>query len=126
MKLTISRLLETSKYLATEAGQQLSDFIQAMADLTENVVRILNNGLTFGDNFNCKVATLSLRNNVEQVVNTDGKRAIGVIVLQSISTTTAVQSLISYTNNSGQFVVKPSFVGSPTNTIDVNVAILFP
>lgn len=126
MKLSLSRLLETSKFLSTEPGQQLSDFIQYVADLSENVIRALQNNLTFGDNFNCKVATLSLKNDTEQVVNTGGKRPLGILPLQAVSATTGVDSLIWYVNNSGQTVIRVNFVGSPTTATDLVVVILFP
>ena len=126
MKMNISRLLETSKFASTDAGQQLADFIQYVADLAENVIRALQNQLTFQDNFNAKVSTISLKHNVEQVVNTDFKRPMGILPLQAISTTTGVDSLIWYVNNSGQTVVKVGLVGSPTAAVDVTLAILFP
>lgn len=126
MKISISRLLETSKFLATEPGQALSDFIQYVAELAENVIRALQNNLTFADNFNCKVTTLSLKHNVEQVVNTNAKRPMGILPMQAVSSTTGVDSLIWYVNNSGQVVIKVGFVGAPTTTVDLVVAILFP
>ena len=125
MKLSLSRGLEISKFLATESGKQLADFIQYVADLSENMIRALQNNLTFADNFNCKVSTLSLKHNVEQIVNTDGKRPIGVFDLQTVSTTSAVESKIWYVNSSGQMVLKVAFVGAPSTTLDVTVAILF-
>lgn len=125
MKLSISRLFELSKFLATDAGQQLEDALQYIADLADNVVRILQNNLTYADNFNCKVATLSLKHNTAQVINTNGKRPYGIQVLQVVSTTTGVDSLIWYVNDSGQVVINVALVGAPTVAADVIVAILF-
>ena len=126
MKLSLSRLLETSKFISTDAGQQLADFIEYVADLAENTIRALQNQLTFQDNFNAKVSLVSLKHNVEQIVNTDLKRPIGIIPLQTVSTTTGVDSIIWYINNSGQTVVKVGLVGAPAAAVDVTLAILFP
>ena len=125
MKVSLSRLLETSKFLATEVGKQIPDFIQYVADLGENVIRALQNNLTFSDNFKCKTSTLSLKHNVPQPVNTDGKQVFGLIPMRAISTTTGVESFILYVNASGETVIQVAFVGAPTVVVDLVVVILF-
>ena len=126
MKISLSRVFEISKYLATDAGKELSDVLQYLSDFAENVIRALQNNLTFADNFNAKATTLTLKHDVAQVVNTDGKRPVGILPMQAVSATTGVDSLIWYVNNAGQVVIKVGFVGAPTTTVDLVVAILFP
>ena len=74
MKLTITRVLETAKVLATEAGQQIGDFISYMAEFVDQVVRALRNGLTFKDNFDCEVRLVSLLHNTAQNSLVDSHR----------------------------------------------------
>lgn len=125
MKLGVSRLLETSKLLNTKAGQELSDFFTYFSEFADGVIRALNNNLTLEDNLNGKSITASLKNNTEQVINTDGKNPVEVRVRRVISATSGVDSFIWYVNNSGQTVVKATFSGSPTAPLDVSLAILF-
>lgn len=123
-KLSITRFIETSRFIATEAGQQLSDFITYMADFAEQSLRALRNGLTFGDNMNCLIVNATLQDQVAQVINSNNRTPF-LIFHTSISTTTAISSLIWYNNSSNQLVVKPSFVGSPTDKIAVVLVLVF-
>mgnify|MGYP006933461297 CR=1 FL=1 len=60
MKLSIARVLETSKYLATDAGKQLEEFVTFVSDLSEQMIRSLRNGLTLRDNFDCQVVDVTI------------------------------------------------------------------
>lgn len=125
MKLGISRLVETSKLLNTKAGKELSDLITHYTELAEGVIRALNNGLTLEDNMNGKALSVSLKSGVEQVINTDGKVPAEVRVRRVASSAYGVDSFLWYINNSGFTVVKANFTGSPTESLDVTLAILF-
>ena len=63
-KYNITRLLETTPLLATQAGEQLKAAISYLAVLAENVSRCLRNGLSFADNFACEIRTVSLKHDV--------------------------------------------------------------
>ena len=80
MKLFINRIIETSRFLSTDAGQQLTDFINYMADLAEQVVRTLRNGLTFGDNFSCSISDVELRSATQLQLQTTGS-VFGVLLV---------------------------------------------
>lgn len=126
MRLAIGRLLETSKLINTKAGAELADFITYMSDFAEQVIRALSNGITFGDNVNAKVVKASLRHNVEQVLNTDGKSPIGIIPIRTHSSTTGIDQFSWYFNSTGLPVVKVALVGSPSAvTTDVSLVILY-
>lgn len=125
MKITVSRLLETAKLLQTEAGQQLSELIDYVNTGFEQIVRALRNGLTFSDNVNCKVSTVDLTHNVEQVVNSDSKTPFGIIPIRTLSTTTGIDSLAWYIDTSGRLVVKAGFTGAPSGVQKVTLIILF-
>jgi hypothetical protein len=77
-RLTINRILETSKYLATDAGQQLADLITYIGDFAEQTIRALRQGLTFADNVKCLMPTVAVTSATATLVNLDGKTPIGV------------------------------------------------
>ncbi len=125
MKLGISRLVETSKLLQTKAGQELQDLIYHYVELADGVIRALNSNLTLEDNFAGKSLTVSLKDGTAAIINTDGKVPRELRVRRVYSSTSGVDSLIWYVNNSGQTVVNVSFTGSPTGALDVELAVLF-
>jgi hypothetical protein len=125
LKIGISRLVETSKLLQTKSGQELQDLINHYVELADSVIKALNNRLTLEDNFNGKALTVSLANGTASVINTDGKVPSEVRVRRVYSSSSGVDSFIWYVNNSGQTVVKANFTGSPTDSLDVDLAIEF-
>lgn len=124
MKLTITRLLETSKFLATEVGQAIPSFFDYMAEFVEQVTRSLRRGLTFTDNFDCEVKTVSLAHNAEQVVSAT-KTVVGVVPLRVISKTSGISSLVWYYSDQGSLVLKASFSDAPTDSKSVVIVLLF-
>lgn len=132
-KLTVSRLLEVSKLLSTEAGQQLQELITFTNDISDQTIRALRQGLTFDDNVNSKTATITLKDSTEQIVDTGGKTPWSVTVSRVISTVYGVGEWYWYMNNSGQLVVKIKFAvpitspvtAVPTSALSVVVLMLF-
>lgn len=122
-RLTIGRIFELSKALATAAGKELADFINDYADTREQVVRALRNGITLKDNINCILSTVSLKHNTPQIVNTSGRQPVVVFVGR-----TAKQiyncSIGWEMNNNGELSVLPTITGT-TNAIDVVLLIIF-
>lgn len=125
MKLGISRLVEISKMLNTNSGKELVDLINHYVELADGVIRAFNNKITLEDNLDGKSVTVALRNNTAQVINTDGRSPAEVRVRRVMSSAYAVESLIWYINSSGQTVVIPTFTGTPTESLDVVLAVLF-
>lgn len=125
-KLTVSRLLETSRLLATQAGQQLSELITYTNDTTEQIIRALRQGLTVDDNFNALSATLSLQHNTEQIVDTSGRTPSYVIVGRVVSSSVGVDAFTWYIDNNNRLVVKVGFTTPvPTSAVNVTVIIFF-
>jgi hypothetical protein len=104
----------------------MSGALDYMSRFVAQVVPALKNGLTFADNFNCKVATVTLRNNVAQKLKVD-KPVIGVFVIRVGSTTYGFTSLTWYYDSSGSLTVKVGFSGSPSADaqIDATIVILY-
>lgn len=124
-KLSIQRLLEVSKLIATEAGAQLEEAITFLNDLADQTIRALRNGLTFRDNFNCIIQEASLQNEVESILNTGGKRPYGIIPLRVISTTVGLDSFYWHINEQNQTIVKVKFAGSSSESQRCVFVVLF-
>lgn len=123
-KVTISRIFETSKTLATKSGQELSEFVVYMAQFAEQALRALRQGLTFSENFAAQQINVALTHNVEQIINIQ-KQPVGIIPIRTISASTAVESFIWYINDQTQTVVKANFVGAPATSQTVAIVVLF-
>jgi hypothetical protein len=123
-KITIARLLETSKLLATEAGQQLSELITYMSDLSEQVLRTLNNNVTIRDNLSAKISQVSLKHNTEQVLNTDGKYPIWVAPARVISNVVGVDDFHWYINSANDVIVRVGFTGGPPSSTAYDVVLV--
>ena len=121
-KITISRIFETSKALATESGKELSEFITYTADVIEQTLRALRNGITFQDNANCITPTINVRHYIPQTVNTDSKTPWAVWVAKSAMPVTSFYWKIA---DNGSLQVTISFLSTPTTEQEVALIILF-
>lgn len=124
MKITITRLLDVAKPLATEAGQQMADFFNYMAEFVELTVRSLRNGLTFADNFDATEKTVSLTHNVAQIVSSP-KVARGIVPMRVVSQTTGLDAFAWYYDDTDRLTVKAKFTDAPTDAIEVVLVIFF-
>lgn len=122
-KLSITRFLETSRFLATDAGKQLNDLIIYLSDFAEQTLRALRNGLTFQDNFNCQISAATLKHNVPQVISSP--RRPFAILHSTTSSTTAISSLVWFMNDQGQLTVIPEFKGAPADQQSVVLVLIF-
>lgn len=123
-KLSLTRFLEISRFLATDAGKQLADFITYVSDFAEQTLRALRNGLTFQDNFNSSVITTTLKHATAQPINTNNRQPY-LILHATQSTTTAITSLVWAMNESSQLIVTPEFKGNPSDVQTVVLVIFF-
>ncbi len=86
-KITVSRLFEISKYLTTDAGKELEGALRYLSEFAEVSIRTLRNGLTFADNVDCTIKTLTLPSETVTTVAFSGsKRASYVIPVRVIDT----------------------------------------
>lgn len=124
MKITITRLLETSKLLATKVGQEIPDFFNYMGEFVEQVTRSLRSGLTFTDNFDCAIKTVSLSHEVAQVIESS-KVVTGIIPLRVYSQTYLLRDFGWYYDNQGRLTVKAGFSSSPGTALSVQLVVLY-
>ncbi len=84
-KITVSRLFEISRYLTTDAGKQLEGALRYLSEFAEVSIRTLRNGLTFADNVDCAIKTLTLPSEIVTTVAFSGsKRASYVIPVRVV------------------------------------------
>lgn len=121
MKLSVSKLLDTSKLLTSQAGQQLQELINYTSQTFSQVISALRNGLSYQDNFDCLIQRVSLTHNTSQVINRGPltKSVIGVVPMQTISTTTCVTALVWYMDSGNNLVVVPQLLGAPSSPVTV-------
>lgn len=120
-RVTLSRIFEISKYLATKAGQELQDPLVYLSDFAELTLRNLRNGLTFADNLDCEIKRVTIRSGVETTVSTiSSKRVVRITVDRAVDSTYFVIDSFGWKYNAqGAVVIKATLAGSPPASLDV-------
>lgn len=124
MKITITRLLETAKYLSMPVESAFKDLVVYLAEFVEQTVRSLRGGLTFVDNFDAKVSSLELKHDTAQVVAAE--RAVkGVLITRVYSSSSKLDAFTWYYDDGNRLTFKASFTGSPTAAVKVDAVLLY-
>ena len=123
-KVTITSIFEVSKALATEAGQQLADVINYMADFGEQSLRALRNGLTYENNFAAQVLLVEFTHEVPQIVRVT-KAPKHIHFTRVFSSTNGLANWLWTINDANELVVTLSFDGAPTDPITVQLVVGF-
>lgn len=124
MKISLTRNLETAKILATKVGNELRPFIVYMAEFVQQVVQALLNGLTFYDNFDCEIKTVSLSNNQAQVIEVK-KSARMVLVGRVLSQSHKLDAFGWYYDANSKLNLVAKFDPAPDSALDVSIVVLF-
>jgi len=124
MKISVTRLLDTAKLMATKLGQDAPGFISYISEFCEQTIRALRNGLTFADNFLGEQKTVSLLHGIAQVVSSK-QRVIGIIPIRVVSQTHGLSSFGWYYDDQGELTVKISYDADPAVALDVSLVLLF-
>lgn len=122
-KYNITRLLETTPLLATQAGEQLKGAVNYLSELAENVSRILRNGITFADNVACEIRTVGLKHDTDTVIGA-AKPVTGIIPTRVISQR-ALDSFAWFYDAQSRLVVRATFGGAPADSQNVTLVLLF-
>lgn len=123
-KLSLSRLFDTAQTLSTDVGQQITDFVDYVAELAKQVLTALKNGLNFADNFDCATAIVSLTHNAPQIVSAT-KTPTGVLFTRVYSTTALLTGSGWYLDSQNRLVVTATFSTFPSSPIQVSLVILY-
>ena len=68
MKFSITRMFDLTRVLSTASGQELSDFIETLSQLLDQVLRLSQNKITLDDNLNMRRVSLTVKQGQEQYV----------------------------------------------------------
>ena len=123
-KLSVSKLIDTSKFLKTQAGSELVDLFDYLARFTDQVLGAFRNQLTFEDNFRAEVPTVALQSGVETDVKTTSTPR-GVLVSRVLSQGVAVDSFGWHISQSGRLVVRCVFDPVSSDVNKVTLVILY-
>jgi len=124
MKITISRLLEISKYLATEVGQKIPDFFQYMGTFVEEVIRTLKNGVTLADNLAGEIKIVNLKHDTEQIIQVSG-HVTAAQVMRIVKQGETSTSFGWWYDSQGKLAVKVTYGSTPTPTEALEVHLFF-
>lgn len=125
-KISISRIFELSRYLATKSGQELKDALIYLSEFAEVSLRNLRNGLTFRDNFDAQLKLVSLTDGTETSIAVEGARRPSCVLLCRVVDNTyyKVSSFGWKFAADGNVVVTVNFVGSPSAATPITVELL--
>jgi hypothetical protein len=69
-KLSVSKLVDVSKFLQTKAGSELFELFEYLSRFTDQVLNALRKQITFEDNLRCDVVSIAIQSGVLQTVRT--------------------------------------------------------
>jgi hypothetical protein len=121
MKITLPRIFDSSRMLATEAGKQVSELIDFCQQAFEQLIKLTRNNITFEDNIKCQVVTVTLRHN-EQTVLASTSRIKGIIPTRVFG-----NALASYTwsyNDKSQLTFTATFATATSSAVSVTLILL--
>lgn len=124
MKLSLSGLLDTAKALSTEPGKKLSDLVNYVYDIGENLTRFAKNNITFADNIDCQFVTALLRDQTKTLIGTK-KTPVGIIPIRvANNTTNGIDTFQWHVDNNG-VQVNVKFSGTVSGQLSVVFLIIY-
>lgn len=129
-KFTITRLLDTSRINKTDAGKQIPEFFEYMAQFVEQTVRNLRSGLTFADNFAGEARSVSIKHATSQVITSD-KAVTGILVTRVQSTLWLLDAFNWYYDRNNRLTIAARFVtlegvaATSSDVVPVDLVLLF-
>jgi hypothetical protein len=125
-KVTQQRTYDKAPIANTDAAKQLDPFIDYVNSFSELVIRILLNGVSFGDNFSCLERELELKHDTPQTVGVS-KPVTGVLVTRPSfeRDVQMTQPLHWYYDDQNNLTVLAKFTPVPAVAIKVKVVLLF-
>jgi len=122
-KINIPRFKNVSKLLTTTAGNELREFITYSSNTFEQLLRSLQKGLTFEENFAAQVRIARIFHNTDTQILVPSKPS-GVIPLRVTEADSGIDSFNWYINASGNLIVNITFTDTPTDAREVKLLIL--
>lgn len=126
MKLKISKVLDVSKFLPTQAGDQLKDLILYLGEFTQQIVQAVGGKLNFADNFLSEIKTINVISNEVLTVSVNGKRISNLFIIRSLDPAYYVIERFGWKyDNEGNLSVVIGLLGNPEQSIPVEILILY-
>lgn len=125
MKVNVTSIVDTGRSKATDAGKQLSDFVDFTSEALKQIITAMRNNLSFGDNVACVIVEPELVHNTVTIINTQGKTPTDIILTRSYSVTYVNTGFSWQFNDSSQVIVKALFDGAPSSPIKVRLVIFY-
>lgn len=128
MKTTIGRIFDSARALATKPGQELQEMILFLSDFAEQALRALRNGVSLGDNIDCKVMDLILIHNTTTQIDVGTRKPVLFVPSHVLSDTSTLIGIASYAfgyNNAGVPVVNINFTDTTAIKRTVRVAFFY-
>lgn len=123
-KIRQTKQFDVSKSLASEPGKILADFIQYTADALDQVIRVLRNGVSFGDNIDANFKTATLKPDTVSALNTSDRKPACVLISKVVSTLYGVDSFQWFIDGQGITQVQVGFTNSPSAQTQIDVVFL--
>ena len=129
-KITITRLLDTAQLMTTTMGQESPAFVDYLAQLVEQSVRTLRNGITYADNVDCDAKTVTLTHGVAQAISAS-KTVMGVLFTRLRSQTYLLEASGWWYGTDNRLYVAARFgeIASsgtpPTAALAVDIVLLY-
>lgn len=125
MKLNIPRIFEKSRVLSSEAGKQITEFVDFMSDFVEQTTRALRNQLTIADNMDAIVSEVTVSHQTETVIYTNNKVPMGIHVIKVSHKDYAVDAFRWYVDENNQTKIWVRYTSLPSVSVNVKLVIYF-
>lgn len=121
-KLNVARVFDTSVIANSKAFSELSKFFEYMAQFTDNMARIVRNGISVSDNLDARVIVQALRHNQDSVVAIN-RRPLLVFLGRQAPVSPPIASFTWTLNDQGNLVLRANFA-DPTYAQPIDVTLL--
>lgn len=116
-KIQIPRIFEVALIAATKAYKDIEPLVDYINQLSDNVIRILTNGVSLNDNMDAKRLALDLKDNTATSINV-GKVPVAVYLARQVPATPLVTAWSWDIDKDGNLQVTVKFDTPPSSTVN--------
>lgn len=122
-KVTVSRIFEVGQIASTKAYGELQSFIEYTNLFTDNVIRILRNGISVTDNLDATVFSVPLNSANSQKISVK-QEPIAVLVIRQSPITNPLTKFVWDMTSDKSLSLTATFTTTPTPTNPVTLKLL--
>ncbi len=123
-KLSIQRVFETSKLLATDSGKELQELIGYVAEFAEQTLRILRNGVGVADQLDAQLVNAIVVSGEETEISTN-KVPIGIFPIRIQEEGTKNGEFGWYLNDQGRVITNLVVTGTALDQYTVTYLVIY-